>query len=534
MATSFGTEDRCQSFHGRWHEAINSLYVGGDYRIYHTTLSGNELNFAIRGKWSFTDEEWMRRVRAIIDFERVFWHDNDFPYFLVTLTPLTQDHGSTGGTGLTNSFMMHLSRLDSLPHDTLATIAHETFHSWNPNKIGAKPGSDYPVSWFCEGFTVYYADLLLFRAGLISFPDYVAGINEKLRRYKSGEGTEVTLQDFVGKHSANDAVLNQLDYRRGAVLAIWLDANIRRKTGNRSSLDRVTFDLVHQNAAYGHRHDEQPMVLTNQRIFRAASKYLGRDLRKQLRQYVERGGDIQVPQTALGPCAQSRAEISQKFDLGFDRSSISQPKVVFGVELGSEAYKAGVRDGQKMFDWSIDFDDSSKEVRLRVLTDHGDQILQYYPRAAEGGSKFDLGFDRNSLKGSLVFGVEPGSEAYKAGLRDGQRMVGWSFYIVTQRRKYDSPSGPTRGIRFSSTSRGAQRSRCSNSVSIPRSILPIASYAPRSWPPVETQLTSLRCRRQTLPCLHERIHVGLVDERGAGVDEAGDGCKAVLGPVFIQ
>src|SRR5579859_7048487 len=49
LATSFGTNDRCQSFHGAWHDAVNSLFVGGDYRIYRTAVSGNAVNFAIRG-----------------------------------------------------------------------------------------------------------------------------------------------------------------------------------------------------------------------------------------------------------------------------------------------------------------------------------------------------------------------------------------------------------------------------------------------------------------------------------------------------
>jgi predicted metalloprotease with PDZ domain len=109
LATSFGTDSRCQSFHGRWREALNALFVGGDYRIYCTRVAGNALNFAIRGPWRFADDEWVSQARTIITFERTSFHDNDFPYFLVTLTPLGQDHGSTGGTLLTNSFMEHFS-----------------------------------------------------------------------------------------------------------------------------------------------------------------------------------------------------------------------------------------------------------------------------------------------------------------------------------------------------------------------------------------------------------------------------------------
>jgi predicted metalloprotease with PDZ domain len=379
LATSFGTDDRCQSFHGRWQEAINSLFVGGDYRIYRTTLSGNVLNFAIRGKWSFSDDGWVSQVRKIMEFERTFWHDNDFPYFLVTLTPLGQDRGSTGGTALTNAFMMHLSRVDPLESNTLATIAHETFHTWNSHKMGDRPGSDYFVSWFVEGFTVYYADLILFRAGMTSFPDYVKSINEKLRKYQVGEGTEVGLQDFIRRHSADDLVLSQIDYRRGAVLALWLDAAIRQKNSDRLSLDQLMFDLVRQNTEYKRRHGK-PMVLTNKRIFRAASKYIHRDSRKKLREYVEQGGSIRVPETALGPCVRSRVEPDVKFNLGFDRRSTTGDRIVLGVEPGSEAYKAGLRDGQKLMGWSFNFGDAAKEVRLRTETAHGDLVLKYYPR----------------------------------------------------------------------------------------------------------------------------------------------------------
>lgn len=384
VATSFGTANRCQSFHGTWQKAVNSLFVGGDYRIYHTMISGNALNFAIRGQWSFTDDEWVSQVRKIVEFERTFWHDNDFPYFLVTLTPFGQDSGSSGGTALTNAFMEHLSRLDPLRSGTLEGLAHETFHAWTPGKMGHPPGSEYPISWFYEGFTMYYQDSMLFRAGLMKFPRYVTAINEELSAYELNEGVEISLQEFIRRHSADHSILNQLDYRRGAVLAIWLDATIQRETGNRASLDDLMFDLVAQNTEYERRHNGRPMTLDNKRIFHAASRYIHRASRKKLQEYVEYGGSIRVPETALGLCVQSRVERSPKFDLGFDRKSTkTENKLVFGVEAGSEAFKAGLRDGQKLVSWSFDLGDTSKQVRLTVDTEGGKQALTYYPRGPE-------------------------------------------------------------------------------------------------------------------------------------------------------
>jgi predicted metalloprotease with PDZ domain len=398
LATSFGTDDRCQSFHGMWEKALNSLFVGGDYRVYHTTISGNPLDFAVRGRWSFTDDDWVTQVRKIMEFERAFWHDNDFPYFLVTLTPLDQDHGSTGGTALTNAFMMHLSRLDPITPRILGMIAHETFHGWNPYKIGYVPGSDYPISWFFEGFTAYYQHVMLFRAGLISFPEYVAAVNQQLRDYEVNEGTEVSLQQFIQRHSADRSVLDKLDNRRGAVLAMWLDATIRKESDHRASLDSLMFDLFAQNTAYERRHYSQPMKLDNERVFRAASRYLHRASKKEFRTYVEEGGSIPVPEAALGLCVKSHIEASWKFDLGFDRmSTTSDDNKVLGVEPGSGAFRAGLRDGQELTGWSFDLGDPSEQVRLTINAEDGKRTLTYYPRGSE------VSLQQFSLDGTRYF-----------------------------------------------------------------------------------------------------------------------------------
>ena len=61
------------------------------------------------------------------------------------------------------------------------------------------------VTWFCEGFTGYYEDLMLLRAGLEQFPDYVAGLNTKLRAYEMNEGRDVPLAEFVRRHSVKQS-----------------------------------------------------------------------------------------------------------------------------------------------------------------------------------------------------------------------------------------------------------------------------------------------------------------------------------------
>jgi len=380
LATSFATGDRCQSFHGLWHYARNSIFVGGDYRIHHAEISGNRVYFAIRGAWSFSDEDWVARARKIVEFERTFWSDQNFPYFLISLTPLDQDHGSNGGTALTNAFMEHLSRKDRLTPDVLGTLAHETFHAWNPYKMGLPHGPQYSVSWFFEGFTRYYQDLMLYRAGLVTLPDYIARINEGIRKYQLTEGINVPLDEFIRRHSADHSALDQLDYRRGMVLALWLDATIRHKTQNHASLDNVMFHLVEEEKAHLHSVSSKPMRLTNRRIFRAASPYLGGSLTKSLRRYVEQGGIIRIPENFFGPCVRSQIESLARFDAGFDASLLNKGiKTVSGVEVNSQAYQAGLRDGQELIHWSMYNGDPSKEVQLTVKSEDGESTISYLP-----------------------------------------------------------------------------------------------------------------------------------------------------------
>jgi len=380
LATSFAADERCQTFRGNWTDALNSLFVGGDYRIHLVTIAGQTLIFAVRGKWLFSDEEWTSKVSRIVEYERTFWHDNNFPYFLITLTPFGFDHGSQGGTALTNAFMEHLSRLDPISQVILDQIAHEEFHSWNPYRIGHMPDPEESVNWFSEGFTRYYETLMLFRAGLLSFPDYVASFNFKLRSYGLSEAKNVPLREFVRRRRTDKSAFSHLEYDRGAMIAAWLDATIRAHSQGRSSLDDLMFYLVRQNGEHK-RESGKPLFVSNQRFLNAAAKYIRGSSLTELRRYIESGANIELTQDALGPCVASRTEPMGRFELGFDRSSVNaEPHKVVGLKEDSEAYKAGLRDGQQLVGWSITNGDPTKQVKLTIKTESGRQVITYYPQ----------------------------------------------------------------------------------------------------------------------------------------------------------
>jgi predicted metalloprotease with PDZ domain len=128
----------------------------------------------------------------------------------------------------------------------LGTLSHEFFHSWNVERI--RPRSLEPFRydqanmsgelWFAEGFTSYYDDLTIRRAGYTTDEQYLTGLSGLVNSVINGNGrrffspVEMSMQaPFVDAGVSNDPT-NRLNtfisyYTWGAVLGLSLDLSIR-------------------------------------------------------------------------------------------------------------------------------------------------------------------------------------------------------------------------------------------------------------------------------------------------------------------
>ena len=140
----------------------------------------------------------------------------------------------------------------------IGTVSHEFFHCWNVERI--RPASLEPFAfdhvnmsselWFAEGFTSYYDDLALARAGIISEADYASGlagqlnyvINSPGRRYR-GPAAMSEMAPFVDAATANDpdnyANTFISYYTYGAVLGLGLDLELRERGHTLDELMRL-------------------------------------------------------------------------------------------------------------------------------------------------------------------------------------------------------------------------------------------------------------------------------------------------------
>jgi len=373
VSNSFGASEREQKFRASRLELEHAVFVGGDFRVKRAAVRGKPVFVALRGQWSFTDDEFLALIARIVEMEREFWRDFDYSHYLVTLLPLESRPGfvSIGGTGLTDSFATFVVpnvKLDDLKF----LITHEYFHNWNTLGIGRMKEPEQLRYWFSEGFTDYYTWLLQLRGGLISLEDYVADFNTALREYHLSPVNTADNQRVQREFFSNGEI-GRLPYWRGRFLAAAWDAEIKRKSSGKQSLDDAMRDL--------HRagRKQKGFEISEETINEFVRRYTGVDMSPQIAKYIDRGELIAPAPDSIGPCAQLESASAGEYELGFDLDALRTKAVIAGVKPGSAAHEAGLRDGQKVPRRSIYAGDPTKPVELTIKDGDQEKVIKFLP-----------------------------------------------------------------------------------------------------------------------------------------------------------
>ena len=125
----------------------------------------------------------------------------------------------------------------------LGLISHEYFHTWNVKRMrpDAFASIDFECEnytellWFFEGFTSYYDDLFVLRAGLIDVPRYLKFVAAHLSQLLGTPGREVqsvaqaSFDAWVKFYRADENTPNATVsyYTKGALIALALDLRLR-------------------------------------------------------------------------------------------------------------------------------------------------------------------------------------------------------------------------------------------------------------------------------------------------------------------
>ncbi|MEQ1818131.1 MAG: hypothetical protein ABL871_05925 [Terricaulis sp.] len=345
-----------------------SVIVGGDFRILHDPESN--LQLAIRGTWSFSDEQLLAQASDIIAGHRRFWNDPASPY-LVTVLQLTGPEGwlSVGGTGLDDAFAFFATP-NGEQKTIVRTLAHESFHTWISPQVGGLPQEDQPLQyWLSEGFTDFYTARMLVRGGLWTPQQYADDLNEALQAYAQSPVREAPNSRILADFWTNRDV-QRMPYLRGRFLAMIWDARLRR---NGHSFDEVVHDM-RDRASDGAQYAQE--------VFVTSASAQGLNLGSGIETYVTNGEAILLPEDLLSACGRIITREAPVFHRGFDiQATQANNNIIAGVDRGLPAYAAGLRDGMALIRRDGgEIGNAEMEITYVVRDGDTERTFRYMPR----------------------------------------------------------------------------------------------------------------------------------------------------------
>ena len=327
------------------------------------TACGVAHRFVVAGAApSFDGKRLLADTQKICETAIRFWHGKGKPPIKNYLFMLNAVHDGYGGLEHRNSTALICGRRD-LPRTgearasdgyttLLGLISHEYFHTWNVKRLRPAEFFRYDYSqenytqllWFFEGFTSYYDDLLLRRAGLIDDATYLKLLGKATNQVLQTPGRSVqtvaqaSFDAWVKYYRQDENTPNATVsyYTKGSLVALCLDLTLRRE--GKTTLDDVMRALWKRCAG-------GPMTEVDLRAELAS--LAGRSFDNELDQWVHSTAELPLAEllaahgVALKP---EQPQLAQRLGLRVTENHSVQLKTVL---RGGPAEKAGMAAGDE-------------------------------------------------------------------------------------------------------------------------------------------------------------------------------------------
>ncbi|MBC3936329.1 M61 family metallopeptidase [Undibacterium sp. CY7W] len=257
--------------------------------------------------------------------------------------------------------LKHQSEMSEGYKGFLGLCSHEYFHTWNVKRIKPAVFASYDLSqenytsllWLFEGFTSYYDDLMLVRAGVIDESAYLKLLAKTVNMVLRGSGrlkqsvAESSFDAWTKYYRQDENSPNAIVsyYTKGSLVALGLDLSIRQQTAGKKSLDDVMRALWQQFGRdfYTRLPSGEQRGLGEQEIAAIIEKTTGVDVRRFLDKHVF--GTEDVPLSSLyadfGVLVDGGVA-SQKASLGVKVARDGNDCKLANVFEGRAAHQAGL------------------------------------------------------------------------------------------------------------------------------------------------------------------------------------------------
>jgi predicted metalloprotease with PDZ domain len=362
---------------------IDSPIVIGNPDVHEFTVDGKK-HYLVNTPASptFDGARAAKDLERLVQEQRRMWRSLPYDKYLF-LNMITE---SGGGLEHKNSTLLMTNRWTTRTRKAyvawLELCSHEYFHLWNvkrlrPIELGPFDYQNevYTRSlWISEGFTDYYGEVLVHRAGLSTRAEYLEGLSNAIEALQTTPGRHVQSAEMASfdawirqyRPDENSPNVSISYYTKGAVIAFLLDGRIRKATNGAKNLDDV------MRAAYAKYSGARGFTPDDFR--QVAEQVSGLDLRQFWDTAVEGNGELDY------------SEALDAFGLRFKAVEAPTPDKPVKTWLGATTRNDGgrlvvsqVRRGTAAHEAGLNVDDEILAIDdYRVRADRLENRLEQY------------------------------------------------------------------------------------------------------------------------------------------------------------
>lgn len=260
-----------------------------------------------------------------------------------------------GGLEHVNSTVLSVNRWTYSPakyNDFLSLVAHEYFHLWNVKRI--RPIElgpfDYDTEnytsllWVMEGFTSYYDELLMLRAGYYTQKQYLAKLFNTINYVEGSTGTRVQpvahasfdawIKAYRPTENSRNTTMSY--YSKGTIIASLLDAKIISKFNGKKCLDDFMQHI------YKEYYVKKGRGFSESEFKKELENFIGEDMTQFYDDYIN-GTEIPDYKSVFATLGLNVEYVGEpKPSVGLILTESAGKTTVRGVRAGSAAEEAGI------------------------------------------------------------------------------------------------------------------------------------------------------------------------------------------------
>ena len=397
----------------------------GNQDVFYFDAAGVKHEVCMYGEGNYVKEKLQKDMARIVEEATKVYGVNPNKHYVFIIHNLTV---GSGGLEHASSTTLDVNRHTYSPaayNGFLSLVAHEYFHLWNVKRIRpiALGPFDYTkenytnMLWVAEGFTSYYDELLLKRAGYYDENQYIRALTSTIASVENQPGSKVqsvaesSFDAWIKGYRPNENSYNTTIsyYPKGAIIAALLDIEIIVGTKGEKKLD----DLL--KYLYNEYYMVKKRGYTDKEFKEATEKIAGKKMDDFFAKYIY--GVEAIDYNSILSKVGVNLFVSPRSNepsLGIQTKDSGGKLVITGITAGSTAYEQGLNVNDEIIavnNLRVDNNTLGKIFQLYDIDDNisvmiaRDNVIKIYTLKVKGNVSSDY-----VLK--PLQGEEPGAGAY--------------------------------------------------------------------------------------------------------------------------